>query len=306
MRVANSNITTIKMDVMQFDESIIKSYNNAYYFRGLYTSEADLYGGPTDIGIGFGDTARTQSISNPVVFTRGTRMYIQTGQVGGLYFSLNQANLWTKYNTKELTLNLNANSSDTENSPNIAFKVGTEEYMNMYGTGTGRYVYLRGTKLRVGSNATVSGSLTVSGTKSRKVSTDDYSDRLLYAYETPSPMFGDLGSGTIGEDGLCYVEIDDIFTETARADLAYQVFLQKCGEGDLWVDSKAPTHFIVRGTPGLRFDWELKAKQLGFETLRLEDADLGYEYEYDGVDESAYADELDWIGQVERALYEAA
>ena len=165
-------------------------------------------------------------------------------------------------------------------------------------------------KIGINSNVTanlqVYGNSTVSGTKSRLVGTEDYNDRLLYAYETPSPMFGDLGSGTIGEDGLCYVEIDDIFSETARADLAYQVFLQKCGEGDLWVDSKAPTHFIVRGTPGLRFDWELKAKQLGFETLRLEDADLGYEYEYDGVDESAYADELDWIGQVERALYEAA
>ena len=54
-------------------------------------------------------------------------------------------------------------------------------------------------------------------------------------------------------------------------DTAYQVFLQKCGQGDLWVKEKHATHFIVEGTPNLSFDWEVKARQAGFENTRLED-----------------------------------
>lgn len=113
-------------------------------------------------------------------------------------------------------------------------------------------------------------------TKSRLVKTADYSERLLYCDETPSPTFSDFGSGVIDETGACYVEIDDIFSETARTDMAYQVFLQKCGQGDLWVSEKSFTHFVVEGTPGLAFDWQLKAHQAGYEYLRLEQ---------DGMDE---------------------
>ena len=120
------------------------------------------------------------------------------------------------------------------------------------------------------SSTTVAGNLSASGTKSRLVATEDYGERLLYSYETPAPLFGDVGGGVVGDDGVCYVEIDDALSETIRADMAYQVFLQKCGEGDVWVAEKAPTHFVVRGTPGLAFDWELKAHQTGFEALRLE------------------------------------
>ena len=143
----------------------------------------------------------------------------------------------------------------------------------------------------------------VTGTKSRIVDTDNYGERLLYCYETPSPMFGDIGSGTIDEDGFCHVAIDDIFTETARTDLAYQVFLQKCGEGDLWVSEKRQTHFVVRGTPGLSFDWELKAKQAGFSDLRLEDRALerstNTERGYDGGVTGAYEEEYGFIGELE-------
>lgn len=136
-------------------------------------------------------------------------------------------------------------------------------------------------KFGCGSNTTIEWvsyaprfeSLYANGTKSRVVETKDYGDRLLHAYETPSPMFGDVGSATIGDDGTCVVSIDDVFSECARTDMAYQVFLQKCGAGDLWVSEKAPTHFIVEGTPGLSFDWELKAHQTGYEGARIDDAE---------------------------------
>ena len=188
-------------------------------------------------------------------------------------------------------------------SGTVAVKFATNTY-NKYSANSSQLTV--GYSNNQKANLYVYGNSTVTGTKSRQVGTEDYSDRLLYAYETPSPMFGDLGSGTVGEDGLCYVEVDDIFSETARADLPYQVFLQKCGEGDLWVAEKTLTHFVVAGTPGLKFDWELKAKQLGYENLRLEDASFEEPEEYSGVDEDVYADELDYVGQIERTLYEAA
>lgn len=136
-------------------------------------------------------------------------------------------------------------------------------------------------------------ALTVTGSKSRSARTDNYGDRLLYCDETPSPTFTDFGGGRTDEDGLCYVEIDGIFAETVRTDMAYQVFLQACGEGDLWVEGKTPTYFIVHGTPNLAFDWQLKARQKDYETMRLED---------EGIDD-ALADGADFFaGSMEAAI----
>ena len=122
----------------------------------------------------------------------------------------------------------------------------------------------------ISKNTVVHGNLTVSGTKPRIIETEDYGTLTNYAYETPSPMFGDVGSAAIDSDGYCIVSIDDLFSETARVDFVYQVFLQKCGAGDVWVDEKHRTYFVVRGTPDLRFDWEIKARQTGFENLRID------------------------------------
>lgn len=112
-------------------------------------------------------------------------------------------------------------------------------------------------------------NLTVSGTKSRVFKTEDYSNRLLYCYETPSPMFGDIGEGTIGENGTCYVWIESIFAETINT-MQYQVSLQKYGEGDCYVAERHGSYFVVKGTAGLDFGWELKAKQADFTQRRLD------------------------------------
>ena len=118
-------------------------------------------------------------------------------------------------------------------------------------------------------NASFSKNLTVSGTKSRLVETEDYARRLLYSYETPAPMFGDVGEGMIAEDGRCYIWLDPVFAQTVAAD-RYQVFLQKYGSGDCWVARRGPGCFVVEGTPGLAFGWELKAKQRDFDQRRLD------------------------------------
>ena len=109
------------------------------------------------------------------------------------------------------------------------------------------------------------------GTKNRVVPTENYSNRLQYCYETASPMFGDIGEGITDENGECIVEIGDIFTETVTTRIEYQVFLQKEGEGDLWIEKKKENYFIVHGTPNLKFAWELKAKQKDYEYVNLEE-----------------------------------
>lgn len=114
-----------------------------------------------------------------------------------------------------------------------------------------------------------SGNLQVGGTKSRYIETDQYSKRLLYCYETPSPLFGDLGEGVIGEDGKCYVWLDPVFAQTI-ANGQYQVFLQAYGDGKCWVSERHPGYFIVEGSAGMEFAWELKAKQIDSGNARLE------------------------------------
>ena len=68
--------------------------------------------------------------------------------------------------------------------------------------------------------------------------------------------------------------IDDMFDETINTYVEYVVFLQKEGQGDLWIKEKSKDYFIVNGTPNLRFAWELKAVQKKYEYLRLDDYEL--------------------------------
>lgn len=112
------------------------------------------------------------------------------------------------------------------------------------------------------------------GTKSRVVDTDHFGTRALYCYEMPFPVFGDMGTAVVNDDGFCSISVDEIFSEASNCNVEYSVFLQKEGEGDLWVESKEFTHFLVKGTPGLRFSWELKAVQRGYETVRMSDMAL--------------------------------
>ena len=136
-------------------------------------------------------------------------------------------------------------------------------------------------------------NLTVLGAKSRVVSTDQYSDRLLYCYETPSPMFGDVGEGTIGEDGKCYIWLDPVFAQTITT-TQYQVFLQRYGSGECWVSERKGSYFVVEGTPGMAFGWELKAKQRDFDQRRLERNDEPFTVPKQtyGEDAAKYIDEL--------------
>ena len=116
----------------------------------------------------------------------------------------------------------------------------------------------------------ISGKFTCSGGKSRVATTENYGKRLLYCYEMPSPMFGDIGEGQIDETGKCYVYIDDMFEETIDTECKYQVFLQAYGSGNCYVSERTPTYFVIEGTENLKFGWEIKAVQKDYDTTRLE------------------------------------
>ena len=108
---------------------------------------------------------------------------------------------------------------------------------------------------------------------SREVNTDGYNGRLLYALETPSPMFSDIGECVLDDTGECLIYIDDIFSETVNTNIEYQVFLQQEGQGDCWVEDKQKLYFIIKGTPNLCVAWEVKAIQRNYEYQRLEETD---------------------------------
>lgn len=113
--------------------------------------------------------------------------------------------------------------------------------------------------------------LQVDSTKSRLVDTHNYQEQYLHAFETPTPMFGDCGSSQLNESGEDLVPIDDILLETINSGIEYQVFLQKEGSGDIWVESKMPLYFVVKGTPELKYSWEIKAVQRDYEHIRWDD-----------------------------------
>ena len=112
--------------------------------------------------------------------------------------------------------------------------------------------------------------VTNGGNKNKLYDTEDYGRRFFYCYETPTPYFGDIGDGVIGDDGFCYIMIDPIFSKTVKLD-QYQVFLQAYGDGECYIYERKKDYFIVKGEPNLEFGWELKAKQAdGGDQLRMD------------------------------------
>ena len=160
------------------------------------------------------------------------------------------------YNTNERSIDydLSDSSSGFVNMKGIGLKVTSPSHTITidYSTGT-----------------ITAESFVATGTKPRLVDTEDYGKRLLYCYETPTPMFGDIGEGVIGDDGLCYIWLDPVFTETVDTG-QYQIFLQTYGEGTAYIKERKPSYFVVSGTPTLEFGWEVKAKQKDYDHLRLE------------------------------------
>ena len=171
---------------------------------------------------------------------------------GGVGFNSVGGTPWASYNISGLTITFDTGG----------YFMVSKYYMQLVGNVVSLYNFSTG-ELSLG------GSFSAKGTKSRIATTEDYGERLLYCYETPTPMFGDIGEGVIGEDGRCFIPIDPTFAETI-SNTQYQVFLQKYGNGECYVSERKPSYFIVEGTSDLSFGWELKAKQRDYEQRRLD------------------------------------
>ena len=87
-------------------------------------------------------------------------------------------------------------------------------------------------------------------------------------------MYGDLGCGKTNDRGIAIVDIDPAFSETINSGIEYQVFLQKEEDGDIWIEEKDTEYFMVKGTPNLKFSWELKCIQKHYEHLRLDEKEV--------------------------------
>lgn len=143
------------------------------------------------------------------------------------------------------------------------------DYTTYIGIVTLTAMALNRAQFTITGNVNIGGNLVVfNGTKNRAVETRSYGTRLFNAYETAEAYFGDIGTAEILEDGKCYVEIDPVFAEAVSLE-NYVVFLQAEGKGECYIKEKYYDSFVVTGTPGLKFDYEIKAKQKGFENVRL-------------------------------------
>lgn len=129
--------------------------------------------------------------------------------------------------------------------------------------------------MQIDGGLQINGNFGAYGTKSRIIETEQYFDRKLYCYETPSPMFGDVGEGIINEDGLSYIWLDPVFAQTISTS-QYQVFLQKYTAEDIFVKERNVNYFIVKGTPGSSFGWEIKGKQKEYDQVRMEISGNGF------------------------------
>lgn len=170
-------------------------------------------------------------------------------------------------------------AENTENNGDLSLVMKVEGDINVEGNAH------IGTSLSVPYIST--DSINVSGSKSRIVNTCNYGILKQYCYEMASPIFGDIGEAQTDDNGECYIFLDDLFGETVNSECEYQVFLQKEGRGDLWVDEKATNYFIVKGTKNLKFAWEIKVPQKDYETERLEN----YDENFDNYEEYNYSDE---------------
>lgn len=171
-------------------------------------------------------------------------------------------NLYTgTVHASSVSVNTSVSAGSVSTSKEVEAGTRVKASGHFYSAGTGTDL----------ADASIRGNLKVSGTKSRSVSTVDYDEQLFYCYEMPTPFFGDIGESVISDDGTCMIDIDDIFQESANVGIKYYVFLQREGEGDCWVAEKEQNYFIVKGTPGLKFSFEIKARQAEYEHMRFTD-----------------------------------
>lgn len=159
-------------------------------------------------------------------------------------------------------------------------------------SGSTSYLQLDSSGAHFNSSMTIDKNLSVIGSKNRIIKTDDCGIISISAYETATPLFGDVGKSIIEEDGTSIIWIDPVFYETVETDCDYNVFLTKYGKGDIWCDmvNSKKDYFIVKGTPGLEFVWEIKLIQKGLKNTRLTEHN---------IDNAPISESIDYIHEAD-------
>lgn len=122
------------------------------------------------------------------------------------------------------------------------------------------------------------------GTKSRTVATENYGTVCMNAFETPTPYFGDIGSGEIGENGTATIFLEPVFSETIENEGEYQVLLTQTSDLKISCIEKSNSFFVVYGEKGATFDWMICAVQKGYTGLRAQEVT---------IEETIYTEEME-------------
>lgn len=305
---ALSNLDIGKMSKQEIINVLSDNSNN----KGLYLSNGNVYMNADYINTGelagwkvgikklsasgtYGEVTLDAS-TGEIYSETNTGVYVPG--YGTLYGTrIRGINLYTgTVHASSASIDTSVSAGSVSTSKKVEAGTHVEASGHFYSAGTGTDL----------ADASIRGKLKVNGTKSRSVSTVDYDEQLFYCYEMPTPFFGDIGESVISDDGTCMIDIDDIFQESANVGIKYYVFLQREGEGDCWVAEKEQNYFVVKGTPGLKFSFEIKARQIEYEHMRFTDPgdtaytdardieipEPNYESEETEVSESDYESEL--------------
>jgi len=275
---ALSNLDIGKMSKQEIINVLSDNSNN----KGLYLSNGNVYMNADYINtgelagweVGHKKLSASGTYGEVILDASSGEIYSETNTgvyvpgYGTLYGTrIRGINLYTgtvhassaSFNTSVSASSISASSVSASGKVKAGTHVEASGHFYSIGTGTDL------------ADASIRGKLKVNGTKSRSVSTVDYDEQLFYCYEMPTPFFGDIGESVISDDGTCMIDIDDIFQESANVGIKYYVFLQREGEGDCWIAEKEQNYFIVKGTPGLKFSFEIKARQAQYEHMRFAD-----------------------------------
>lgn len=235
-------------------------YNNKVYLNASYINTGYLAGWE----VGYRKLSSSGTYGEVTLDASAGEIYSRTNT--GVYVP----GYGTLYGTRIRGINLYTGTLHAS-SVSVNTSVSASNFSASSKVTAGTHIEAKGHFYSIGTGTDLA-DLSVRGTKKRILPTKNYGTQAFYCYEMASPMFGDIGEASISEDGTCLIDIDDIFQESTNVGIEYYVFLQKEGDGDCWVDKKEQTYFIVKGTPGLKFAFEIKARQADYEHMRFADA----------------------------------
>ena len=129
---------------------------------------------------------------------------------------------------------------------------------------------------RVGVSGTLNcQNLNAWGSKSRIVPTS-FGPTKMAAFETPIPMFADIGHGECGPDGWCLIVPDPRYAETVAQNGRFIWLLTDCtGNGSMWAED-CGQYAIVHGAAGQHFSWMAVSAQRGYEGEYAEPSECDY------------------------------